>query len=224
MTTPIDSDARIHGRMLMAGAIASTLLAAAHPLPHGHGLAEALRSLADGATFNGWIHGLLLALYLPIGAGLLGLSRRLGLDRPVVALAMIAYGAGAIAFTGAAAINGFAAGLFAARYPTPTPDQIEPVRAALAALGSIARAWAAIGAIAGTAAILFWSIALLGIGGAGRRIGMVGLPVAVVAIVLLASGVPTMNVHGLILLVLLQSLWTVAVGVQMAKGAMGKAG
>jgi hypothetical protein len=215
-----DRDTRAYGWLLVFASAGAIMLSMAHPRPDGHALGETLQHLAAGAAFNGWVHGALMALELVLVAGHLGLSRRLGLDRPVVTSAMVAYAFGAMAMMGAAVINGFAAAVFAGRYAMLAPDQVEPVRAALAAIGSIARCWATIAAVASSGAILLWSIALVALRGACRAIGLAGMLLGIATAALLIAGMLVMNVHGLIMLVLTQAIWAIAVGVQMTRGAI----
>jgi len=208
------------GWVLVVAAILATCFAMAHPHIGSKDLSTVLRALARGAVFNGWIHGALMALSAVLVAGFLGFSRRIGLDRPEVVLGMVAYAFGTVAMACAAAINGFALGIFAGRYAALRPEQANAVAASVNEIGSISGAWAGIGAAATSAAIAAWSIRLLAFPGAPRATGLFGGLLAAATLVLLASGTLIMNVHGFLLLVVSQSLWTVAVGLQLARGRL----
>lgn len=213
-----DRDTRTFGWMLAAAAVLSCGFAMVHPSVSGHDLNDVLAQMIAGATFNGWVHGILLTLLFVLVAGFFGLSVRLGIGRPVVALAMTSQLLGALAMTGAGVINGFALGIFAGRYGHAGPDQAAAVSAAFNMAGSIAATWAGVGAVASSAAIALWSLRLVALGGAQRVLGAFGLVLGLATAAMLISGTLILNVHGFILLVLSQSIWTVAVGVQLGRG------
>ncbi|HEY5712852.1 MAG TPA: hypothetical protein VIT38_13240 [Allosphingosinicella sp.] len=212
-------NAKAFGWMLVVGAVLSTGFAMVHPHVSSHELDSVLAEMVAGATFNGFVHGSLLALMIVLVAGFLGLSMRLGIGWPTVTLAMASYLLGALAMAGAAVINGFALGIFAGRYDGAVrPDQVAAVSASFNMAGSIAATWAGIGAVGMSAAIALWSVRLVALGGAQRILGALGLVIGIAAAGMLISGTLVLNVHGFLLLVMAQSLWTVAVGVQMARG------
>jgi len=214
-----ERDARIFGWMLAGAALLSTGFAMIHPHLSSHDLDHVLPEMVAGATFNGWVHGSLLALMLVLVAGFFGLSLRLGIGRPAVALAMTAYLLGSLAMAGAAVINGFALGIFAGRYDGAVrPDQVAAVSASFNMAGSIAATWAGIGAVAMSAALALWSLRLVALGGVQRVLGALGLVLGIATAAMLVTGTLILNVHGFLLLVFSQSLWTVAVGVQLARG------
>ena len=217
-TAELTAEARPFGWMLAVGAVLTLAFAFIHPQITSRELAGVLREIAAGAAFNGAVHGTLLALSMVLVAGFYGLSRRLGLGRPAVALGMTFYAAGAMAFTGAAVINGFAFATFAGRYGNVAPDQVAAVSAAFNLAGSIAATWAILGAVATSAAIAAWSLALAGKGGAERIIGGLGILLGLATIALVVTGTLMLDVHGFLLLVASQTLWTLAVGVRMIQG------
>ncbi len=213
------TNARTVGWILIAGATLSLGFAMAHPQLTAHELNAVLRQMIAGATFNGWVHGILMALYVILAAGLLGFSRLLGLDRPLVSLGMVAYGVGIIAMVGAAVINGFALSLFAGRYAAVKPEQANAVAASINAMGSISGAWAGVGAVASSMAILVWSVTLLRFGGGWRVAGVIGMAIGAATSVMLISGTIILNVHGFMLLIFSQSIWIVAIGYLLLGGA-----
>lgn len=211
-------NARTIGWILIASAILSLGFAMIHPQLTAHELTAVLKQMIAGAVFNGWVHGILIALYVVLLSGLIGLSRLLGLHRPLVSLAAVAYGVGTIAMTGAAVINGFALSLFAGRYPAVKPEQASAVAASINAMSSISGTWAGIGAVASSMAILVWSLELLRLGGGWRVTGAIGIAIGAAASILLVSGTLILNVHGFMLLVFSQAVWTVAVGCLLLGG------
>lgn len=215
-----DGAAKQLGWIMVLASILALGFAMIHPQLSARDLPGVLREMAAGAAFNGWVHGILIALYVILAAAFYGLSRRLGLDRPAVALGMISYAFGAMAMAGAAVINGFALGLFASRYADIRPEQFAAVGASFNLAGSIAMIWAAVGAVALAAAVAAWSLRLAVSAGTNRAIGLSGLVIGLGAIVLLVSGQLILDVHGFLALVASQTAWTVAVGVQLIRGRL----
>lgn len=213
-------DERIYGWMLIGASLLAVGLAMMHPQLRSHDLAGVLREMAAGARFNGWVHGVLMALNIVLVAGFAGLSRRLGAGRPEVTLGMAAYAIGAMAMMGAAVINGFALATFAGRYGEVGPDQAAALGAAFNLAGSIGAAWAAVGAAATSGAILAWSLRLAALPGAARAVGALGILIGLAAIVMLASGLLILDVHGFLILVAAQTAWTLAVGVLLIRNRL----
>ncbi len=207
----------LYGWILIVGAILTIGFAMIHPHITAHQVADVLKQMAAGAVFNGWVHGILMALYLVLVSGFMSFSRSIGFDKPLVSLAMIAYGVGAFAMLGAATINGFAFGMFAERYATIRPDQFNSVAASLNVLGSLSGIWAIVGAVASSLAILLWSADLMRLRSAWRLIGLAGIVIGMATSAMIIAGSMILDVHGFRLLVLFQSIWTVAVGVQMVR-------
>ena len=129
-------------------------------------------------------------------------------------------GAGVLAMMGAAVINGFALGIFGGRYAHFTPDQAAAIGSSINLAGSISGTWAGIGATATSAAITAWSCVLLGRGGGVRAIGIFGILLGTATTAMLISGTLILNVHGFLLLVVSQALWTIAIGAQLIRGRL----
>jgi hypothetical protein len=215
-----DQEPAVFGWMLVGGPIFASAFAFIHPEITSRDLVGVLQQMNAGAVFNGWVHGILIALYLVQVAGFFGLSRQLGFGRPLVVQAMIAYAAGILAMMSAAVINGFALSMFAGRYVQFSGDQGAAIGSSINLAGSISAIWAALGATATSAAITAWSCAMLGRGGVVRLIGIFGILLGVTTAVILLTGTIILNVHGFLLLVVTQALWTIAIGTQLARGRL----
>lgn len=212
-----DKTGSTYGWMLAIAAGLSLAFAMVHPQVHGHDLAGVFAQLRDGANYNGWVHGTLMALAMVLVAGLAGLSRRLGFGRPEVLLGLTFYAMGTMAMMGAAVINGFALSIFAGRYDGGVAGQAAALGAAFNIAGSIAATWAGVGAAGMSGGILAWSLRLARLGGAARIVGAGGILLGLATIALLVAGVLILNVHGFLLLVLSQTIWTIAVGVLLIR-------
>ncbi len=210
-------DARLFGWTLVVASLLALAFAMIHPQLTARDLPGVLRQMADGARFNGWVHGILMALYIVLVGGFTGLSRKLGWARPEVAVATAAYALGALAMMGAAVINGFALSRFAVRYLDIGPDQTAAVAASINMAGSIAGIWAGVGAAATSGAVLAWSLRLIRLPGAARGVGALGILIGIATIGLLAARTLILDLHGFLALVGSQTIWTVAVGVLLIR-------
>jgi len=219
-TQRMDQESANFGWMLAGGSVLATAIAMIHPEIAGSDLTGVLRQMRVSAVLNAWVHGTLIALYLVQVAGFLGLSRQLGLGRPIVILAMVAYSAGVLAMMGAVVINGFALAMFAGRYAQFAPDQGFAIASSINLAGSISASWAGIGAIATSGALAAWSCVILGRGGVARAIGVIGIMLGIATVAMLITGTLILNVHGFLLLVVSQTAWTIAIGIQLIRGRL----
>jgi len=215
-----DKESATFGWMLVGGAILATAFALIHPELTRRDLAGVLQQMTAGAVFNGWVHGILIALYLVQVAGFYGLSRQLGFGRPLVVVAMVFYVAGVLAMMGAAVINGFALSMFAGRYVHFAPDHAAAIGASINLAGSVSATWAGIGATATSAAITAWSCAMLNRSSTVRAIGGFGILLGIATVAILVTGTLILNVHGFLLLVVTQAIWTIVTGMQLARGRL----
>ena len=216
-TPEMANEGTAYGWLLVVSSILATGFAFMHPHLSSRELAPVMHELAAGALFNGWIHGVLIALYLCLATGFVGLSRRLGFERPAATAGLVFYVAGTLAMTGAAVINGFALGIFAGRYPKIGAEQTAALGSAINMAGSIAAVWAGIGAAATSAAILAWSSLLVRRAGGLRVIGAGGILLGLATTAMLVTGTLILNVHGFLLLVVSQAVWTIAVGLALVR-------
>ena len=86
--------------------------------------------------------------------------------------------------------------------------------------GVLNQAFANVGAVAMSAAIVLWSLDLLRGPHAVRWVGMLGLAVGVLPTVALVLGMLHLDVPGMLVVVLLQSLWNIAVGILLVRGSL----
>lgn len=196
---------RSSGWTIVATAIGSAALLSHHP-SHGD------------SPWNPIVHGGLIALLVVQWAGFLGLAERLGRDAWRVRVAWTAQAAAVAAWCGAASINGFVVPhLLADLGPDGASDELLTLCHAgnqvLAALGSTAM----------SGALVAWSGRLVGRGGAARVLGAAGLLVGGATLVALATHRLQHDLHGMLLVGLSQSAWTLAVGVWLLRSRRGRA-
>lgn len=188
--------------LALVGAAAATLLAMSHHPASAH-----------DATLNMTVHGVMIAVAGVAGYGFLTWSRLRGLDRPPVAVGLIAYLIGMFGGIGAATINGFV------------------VTALVHGEGGLAHdahrlAWEANQALAqigvwGTGiAYALWSIDLIRRGDGFERIaGAAGIAAGLIPVGLLASGVLQMNLAGALILYTAQLAWMGLAGLVLLRMA-----
>lgn len=207
---------RLYGGLLVGFAILSVLGAAHHPVAGGgHDLQDAVRALQSNAALISSVHAFLLAVFVAGFVGMCGFARRLGLDRPLALAGLVAMALGITAMICAGAINGFAVPSFAAGYADMKPDQAEAVRAILRMSWRLNQAFADIGAVLWTAALLLWSAELAFRRGAARIVGIVGGLAALAVLAGLLAAVIELTVSGFMLVTALLALWAAAVGLLM---------
>jgi hypothetical protein len=135
------------------------------------------------------------------------------LDRPAVALALVAYSVGMFGGIGAAVVDGFVV-VELAPHDGMAGEGFVLARA-------LNQALAYLGAIAVGAAYALWGVDLLRPGGGRmeRIVGAAGLAAGLVPLGLLAAGVLRMNVDGALIVYAVQWGWMVLVGLLMLSEA-----
>ncbi len=199
-----ETNDRVTGAILAVGSLASMLVMAHHPSdPHQMVLGQA-------------VHGAMITIVGVMALGLVQFARRLGLDRLTVLAGLIAYGIAVFGDIGAATINGFVVTNLVAH---KVDDH-----AMYALVWEASQALARLGVVATGVAFLLWSIALVTRSDrVGRALGGFGILAGLVPMILLATGVLSMNLHGAIPIYAGQALWMVLVGLYLWSGRLTKA-
>jgi len=203
---------KTYGLVLIASSAVLLVMGLTHPgrlpptreaLEHVGLIAAIAHSLA--------IVGVWLALW-----GLAGLSRFLGLERPQVVGALVAFVMPAAAITVAAALDGFVV----PRLALQALDADEATRHTLHSLigfcvlvaSSLTRIYMLLGAVA----IAMWSWVIRE-RGLSRGLPLLGATVALAAVATTFGGPAYISVHIVLLLVLVQSAWMVWAGVLLIR-------
>ena len=209
--------ARAAGALLIGGSILEIAVMAHHPSVHAHDVAEVLVQLQALGARSAWVHGVLIALMLTVFFALTEFAWQRGIARPAIRAGLIAYAAGVVAMMGAALVDGFVtprvailgAGLRAADLP---------ITAQLLNLCVLFnQALARLGAIAMSAAIIAWSLDLVLRAGFERALGVAGMAIGLGCVAALIAGVLQLDVHGMMLVLVLQAAWTIGLGVLLLK-------
>ena len=210
-------DGRVHGWTIAAATLTAIAAMTVHPSAGGGDIQSALRDIARAGPASAAVHGLLMATSAALLFGFLGLARRLQ-QRSLAAAGLVVWSIGTAAMFCAMAASGFIVPMIATAYATATPGQFESVRAVLVFGSVFNQAWAIIGTVFQSAAIAAWSLALFRHGGAARLIGWFGLIAGAASGVAVVAGLLRLDVHGMLLVVLIQGVWSLAVAVQLVRG------
>ena len=203
---------RTYGYVLIASSAVLLVMGAIHPgsLPSTRDALEHVGLIARIAHSLA-IVGVWLAFW-----GLAGLSRFLGLERPMVVGALLAFVMPAAAVTVAAALDGFAVPALALR----ALDADEATRSSMHSLigfcvlvaSSLTRIYLLLGAVA----VAMWSW-VMHEQKRGRGLPVLGAMVGLAAIGTTFGGPAYISAHMVLLLVLVQSAWMVWAGIMLIR-------
>ena len=202
-----------YGLALIIGTLAQVTTMSFHPT--GVGTLDSPEALAHEMQVLVAVHALGLLSVPVVVFGFVGVTRRLGWERPEALFAFVVYVFSAVAIMFAA----IADGLVNAALIPQTVDAGEPalqtLKAVLAYNFQLNQACAKVFVVGSSLAIICWSIALFKVGTFERVVGVFGWFVGSAALVGLLSGHVRMSAHGFGLIIFLQSIWVLALGVSM---------
>jgi len=206
---------RVAGIALIAGALVPLLVIGMHPT--GHDL------ISDGAAqhqamVNRLVHSIMLAAQPVLFLGLLGLSRYLGWS-PLPTAALVVYGFGIAAVLSAAVVSGFVAPGVIERVGSAESGAEPTYQALLVYSGLLNQGFAKVYVVSSGVAIMLWSAAILAAARLSRTAAVLGLVAGAALALGVVSGHLRLNVHGIVVVSLLQALWLVLVGGQLFTAA-----
>jgi hypothetical protein len=213
-----DANPRLIGMLLIAVSVISAFIMAHHPVATSNDIADIATELASKAWLDRVVHGSLMLLLAITLLTYVEFSWHLGLRHALVRAAIVLYAIGAAAMFGAALIDGFIVSALGERYAHADAAQLESFRLSLrlAMLGNQALANFATLAISGGYA--FWSLHLLQLGGSQRWLGLTGLLLPTLPALALLTGLLHLDMLGMLAVLIAQTMWTVALGVQLIRG------
>lgn len=181
----------------LAGASALSIVAMAHhPTGFGHSVLAQI------------VHAAMIVFVVLAFAGYTRLAARRGLQRFDILLALVVYGAGAIANALAATINGFVVGAVVA----------DDVSSDIVRLCWALNQMLAYGAVYATSiAFLIWGADLVRERGLRRIVGLAGLAAGIAPALMLLTGALAMNVAGAFVVYALQAAFGVLVGADLIR-------
>ncbi len=210
---------RVAGVLLVVASVLEVVAMSHHPSVGSHDVAGAVAEIGRISALSGIVHGALIALMLASLYCLTEFCVQRGLRRPLVRAGLVAYAAGVVSMFGAAMVSGFIITSMASqlRVATAVDQQISAQLLNLCAL--VNRTMANTGVIAMSAGIALWSIGLLHDSGLSRWIGALGCIVGLLPTAGLATGLLHLDVHGMGIVVLLQTCWSIGLGILLYRMA-----
>jgi hypothetical protein len=209
--------ARAAGALLIGGSILEIAAMAHHPSVHAHDLATVLVQLQALSAVSAWVHGVLIALVLTVFFALTEFAWQRGITRPAIKAGLIAYAAGVVAMMGAALVDGFVTPGVATLGTGVSATDLQVTAQLLRLCILFNQALAHLGAVAMSVGITAWSLDLVRGAGAERALGVFGVAIGLGCAAALIAGVVQLDVHGMMLVLVLQAAWTIGVGVLLLR-------
>jgi hypothetical protein len=214
---PTARTARAAGALLIAASIFELIAMAHHPSVRAADVAQAIVQLREMSAAAAWVHGVLIALMLAGFFALTEFAWQRGITRPAIRAGLIAYAVGVVAMTGAALVDGFVTPRVAMLSPGVSATDLQVTAQLLKLCMLFNQALASLGAIAMSVGITAWSVDLVRGAGAERALGVFGVAIGLGSAGALIAGVLRLDVHGMMLVLVLQVIWTCGVGVLLLR-------
>ncbi len=186
-------------------------------LHHAHGNADVLAQLLALRTADQTVHGILIAAVIGLVFGFTVFALRRGLGSTAALAGLVAYALGSVPVIGAAMIDGFVVPALAARYANGSESAVTGAMQLITLCAIAIQVCTKVWLVATSAAVVIWSMDLVRAAGVKRAIGILGF-VAGVLVVVVTAITGNVSAHTLGIVVLLQTLWNVAIGVLMMRG------
>lgn len=204
--------AHVAGTLLIAAAVLEVAAMSHHPSVHSNDVGGIVAELGRMSALTGMVHGTLMVLMLVSLYCLTQHCVQRGPRRPLVRAGLIVYAAGTLAMLGAALVSGFLVVDVASHLAYSTPAEEHAARQLLMWCHAINQVLAKAGTAALSAGIALWSIDLLRSAGLARWIGVLGCAIGLLPMAGLGSGLLRLDVHGMGAVVLLQTCWSIGMG------------
>jgi len=202
-------------------ALATLTLLASHPSVQG-GLPDILRSEARQQLINGVVHGGFIVTLCALLVCFVFLSRRLGSERVAVVLGFVSFCVGCGALMAALIIDGFVIPAIATRFVgLESSSDLDTARTLLFLCGTTIRFLMPMGLVLQAAAIVSWSVVIIGKQGWRLVVGVGGTAVGVVLMAGVFAAPARLGQHVLLGGIVLESLWYLALAGLLAAGKDG---
>ena len=215
--TPSAMSARAAGALLIVASIFELIAMAHHPSVHAADVAQAIVQLRAVSAAAAWVHGVLIALMLAGFFALTEFAWQRGITRPAIRAGLIAYAVGVVAMTGAALVDGFVTPRVAMLSPGVSATDLQVTAQLLKLCMVFNQALASLGTVAMSVGITAWSVDLMRGAGAERALGLFGVAIGLGSAGALILGALQLDLHGMMLVLLLQVIWTTGVGVLLLR-------
>ncbi|MGA8277641.1 MAG: hypothetical protein WB784_05540 [Rhodanobacteraceae bacterium] len=213
-STVSPSTGRLVGILIAVVSVLIVLMMAHHPSLSAHDAAGMAAELVRKAWLGRVVHGSLIALSLVLLFAFTEFSLHIGLQRPLVRAALIAYAVAIAAGVCAALISGFVVADLGMHYAGGAPGDLETLRHLLYLSLRINQAFADLDVVATSCAIVLWSLALV------RRsvvITVAGFVLGGGPALALLAGVLHLDVHGMMLAIVCAMAWNLLLATELLR-------
>jgi hypothetical protein len=220
--TPRPPATRLPALVLIGAGIAGALVMAFHPSAHGTGVEARLHGLAAISPLAMHVHMAMIACVVAVWLALAWIARQS--PSGWVWLAARLYALGAAAMVGAALLYGFITGAYLGRALPAVATAMDALPPVLLAF-SANQVLAGFGTLVMSAAIVAWSVALVRMPGRLARVcGVYGIGAGWACIVAYASGLLSLDVAGMMAVVVAHGAWYCLLGLWSLRGGQVAAG
>jgi hypothetical protein len=206
------TDDRKAGIALITGSVGGILTMAIHP----SGMAsQSAEKIAHVSLISGIAHSVALASILLLFLGACGFTRRIAATDRISFAAIVIYGFACVAVMIAAAISGFTIPDILKHMDRDVADAPRQWQIVIDGIFQINQALSRVYSVIASIAIILWSVSILRTGGLGRGVAIYGCSIPPLVIVGIAIGHLRLDVHGMAVVVLSQTIWFFVVGFQL---------
>jgi hypothetical protein len=209
--------ARALGVGLGACGVATLTLLVNHPSENARSFTDFLHAEARDQVAAGIVHGGFIVTLAGLLVCFVFVCRYLGRDRIQTVLGIVAFSVGSGALMASMLVDGLVSPAIAVKFAGPA--DVESARTLMAMCGALVRFLMPMGIVFQGIAIVSFSGALLGRGGLDRGTGAYGLVVGVILLSVFFVVPPAMAGHGVLIAILLQSVWYFTLGVAIYRGS-----
>jgi hypothetical protein len=206
------TDNRKSGIALIAGSLGGIVTMAIHPTAGGVLTPAQFERLA---VVSAVAHSLAMISFLLLFLGACGLTLRLAHPNRLAFSALVIYGFAAVAVLIATAVSGFIVPNIMRHMVRDAPAAAPQWRIVIDSVFQINQAFAGIFTVAASASMALWSAAALRNGGLPRATATYGCVIAPLLILGICVGHLRLDVHGMAIVVLCQTIWFVCAGVEL---------
>lgn len=206
------------GITLVVCAVLSVFVLSHHPAVKMQGSGEIFGRIAQITFADRLVHGLVILFTIGLLFSLCVFSRRQGIHRGTVLLALIFYAFGAGALIAASLVDGFFVPAIGAMYQGASRTEVEAGIALLRFCSIAIQVFTKFGLIASTVAILLWSASFARAGHAPLYVAIIGAAVAISQVYFLLSTGPSITAQTIVIIVGAQMVWYFAVGILLIRG------
>lgn len=206
--------------LLISSGVLAPLIMVFHPTAQGADTAARLASLTEISSLSRHVHLAMIACIVVLWLSLDHLARRWpGNGR--VSIAVRLYALGAAAMLGAALISGVLIGDYLQR-ALPLVSHTEDALPTVLLAFSANQVLAGVGTLGMSAGILLWSVAMLRLPGRlAIACGVYGMIAGLLCLTGYATGMITLDVHGMAFVVVAHSLWYCLLGLWVLRASSG---